>query len=73
MLLCSISVIGRRLSSPAGVHDSDRYLQLSKGGKTKVITVIIKDKVTQSYIGEIDVYKDEISILSTDFIVIAKQ
>lgn len=72
MLLCSISVIGRRLSSPAGVHDSDRYLQLSKGGK-KVLTVIIKDKVTQSYIGEIDVYKDEISILSMDFIVIAKQ
>ena len=73
MLLCSISVIGRRSSSPAGVHGSDRYLQLSKGGKTKVLTVIIKDKVTQSYIGEIDVYKDEISILSTDFIVIAKQ
>lgn len=72
MLLCSISVIGRRSSSPAGVHGSDRYLQLSKGGK-KVLTVIIKDKVTQSYIGEIDVYKDEISILSMDFIVIAKQ
>lgn len=38
-----------------------------------MLTVIIKDKVTQSYIGEIDVYKDEISILSMDFIVIAKQ
>ncbi len=38
-----------------------------------MITVIIKDKVTQSYIGEIDVYKDEIELLSSDFIVIAKQ
>lgn len=38
-----------------------------------MITVIIKDKATQSYIGEIDVYKDELELLESDFIVIAKQ
>ena len=38
-----------------------------------MITVIIKDKVTKSYIGEVDIYRDELPILAQDFIVIAKQ
>ncbi len=38
-----------------------------------MITVIIKDKVTKSYIGEISIYKDEIRLLETEFIVLNKQ
>lgn len=37
-----------------------------------MITVIIKDKATKSYIGEIDVYKDEVSNLEKEFIVVKK-
>lgn len=38
-----------------------------------MITVIIRDKVTHSYIGEIDIFRDEIQCLETEFIVIRKQ
>lgn len=49
------------------------YIYKKGGANKKMITVIIKDKATQSYIGEIDVYKDELELLKSDFIVIAKQ
>ena len=35
--------------------------------------VMIKDKVTQSYIGIVEVYPDEIRLLETEFIVISMQ
>ena len=37
-----------------------------------MITIIIKDKLTNSYIGEAEVKKESIRILETDFIVIQK-
>lgn len=38
-----------------------------------MITVIIKDKATKSYIGEISIYKDELRMLESEFIVLNKQ
>lgn len=37
-----------------------------------MITVIIKDKQTQHYIGEIEIFYDELHNLENDFIVIKK-
>lgn len=37
-----------------------------------MVTVIIKDKHTQSYIGEIEVFYDEIQNLEAEFIVVRK-
>lgn len=38
-----------------------------------MITVIIKDKKTHSYIGTLEVFRDELRNLETEFIVIKKQ
>lgn len=38
-----------------------------------MVTIILKDKTTQSYIGEIEVFYDEIHNLESEFIVIKKK
>ena len=38
-----------------------------------MVTVILKDKKTQSYIGEVEVFHDEIGNLETEFIVERKK
>lgn len=37
-----------------------------------MVKVIIRDKETSAYIGQIDIYRDEIKNLEQDFIVVVK-
>lgn len=37
-----------------------------------MVTVILKDKATKSYIGELEIFKDELQNLEEEFIVIVR-